>query len=97
MITLTPHISEKAYRLSEAENTYIFKAPISANRNQIKDAVEELYDVSVAKIRTTIIKGKVKSTPLRGRYPISGRRSDVKKAYVTLVAGDSLPLFEDAA
>jgi len=97
MITLTPHISEKAYRLSEADNTYIFKVPKAANRNQIKDAVEEMYDVSVDKIRTIVVKGKTKSTPIKGRYPISGRRSDYKKAYVTLATGDSLPLFEDAA
>jgi len=97
MIDLKPHISEKAYRLSQQENTYIFKVPQNANRNQITDAIEQIYDVTVAAVRTLNVKGKVKSTALKGRYPIKGRRSDQKKAYVTLQDGDSLPLFEDAA
>lgn len=92
---LRPRISEKSYYLSEGQNTYIFDVPVSANKSQIKSAVEEQFDVSVKVIHTAIAKGKRKTTPLRGRYPITGKRKDVKRAYVTLVPGDTLPLFED--
>ena len=93
---IQPRISEKAYYLSEAQNTYMFDVPATANKQQITAAVEEQFDVAVTAVRTAVAKGKRKTTPLRGRYPISGKRKDVKRAYVTLAPGDSLPLFEDA-
>ena len=95
MITVQPRISEKSYFLSEKGNTYMFDVPTSANKQQIKAAIEEQYDVSVKAVRTAVAKGKVKSTPRRRRYPIEGRRKDVKRAYVTLMPGKTLPFFED--
>lgn len=94
-LVIKPRISEKSYFLSEGQNTYMFDVPVAANKLQIKQAVEEQFNVSVTAVRTAIAKGKCKTTPLRGRYPITGQRKDVKKAYVTLALGDSLPLFED--
>lgn len=92
---ITPRISEKSYFLSDKNNTYMFDVDKNLNKNQIKAAIEEQYDVKVASIRTAISKGKVKSTPRKGRYPIAGKRKDVKRAYVTLAAGKTLPFFED--
>ena len=95
MIFIQPRISEKSYFLSEKGNTYMFDVEPSANKQQIKEAIEEQYEVSVKAIRTAVAKGKVKSTPRRRRYPIAGKRKDVKRAYVTLMPGKTLPFFED--
>lgn len=93
MLTLIPHISEKAYGQSQA-NTYVFKVPTSANKQQIIAAVTTQYSVKVADVRVVIAKGKLKRA-IRGGKPYPGRRSDVKKAYVTLVEGDRLKIFDE--
>ena len=73
-----PVITEKATMASEA-NAVVFEVAIDANKPQIKDAVEALFNVKVKAVNTTITKGKQKR--FRGQM---GRRNDVKKAYVTL-------------
>ena len=93
MLSLIPHISEKAYGQSQA-NTYVFKVPTKANKQQIATAVAAQYSVGVADVRIVIAKGKLKRTIRKGR-PVAGRRSDVKKAYVTLVEGDSIKIFDE--
>ncbi|HIA91781.1 TPA: 50S ribosomal protein L23 [Candidatus Saccharibacteria bacterium] len=95
MIFIQPRISEKSYFLSEQGNTYMFDVDPSANKQQIKEAVQEQYDVSVKSVRTAVAKGKVKTTPRKRRYPIEGKRKTVKRAYVTLMPGKTLPFFED--
>ena len=94
-LTLIPHISEKAYGQSQ-NNTYIFKVPTTANKQQITDAVTTQYGVKVEDVRVVIAKGKLKRS-IRGGKPYTGRRSDVKKAYVTLVEGDSIKIFDEVA
>ena len=94
-IWIEPRISEKSYRLATDENTYMFDVMKFANRKQIADAVADEYGVTVTKVRTAIAKGKAKSTPVKRRYGIPGRRQDVKRAYVTLKDGDSISIFED--
>jgi large subunit ribosomal protein L23 len=93
-LQLIPHISEKAYGQS-LNNTYVFKVPISSNKQQVIGAVTAQYSVGVVDVRMVIAKGKVKRT-VRGGKPYPGRRSDVKKAYVTLVEGDSIKIFDEA-
>lgn len=93
MLTLIPHISEKAYGQSQ-NNTYVFKVPTSANKQQIIAAVVAQYGVKVADARMVIAKGKRKKT-IRNGKPYEGVRSDVKKAYVTLVEGDSIKIFDE--
>jgi len=93
MLTLIPHISEKAYGMSQT-NTYVFKVPTSANKQQIIAAVTAQYGVKVADARMVIAKGKRKKT-IRNGKPYEGVRSDVKKAYVTLVEGDSIKIFDE--
>lgn len=92
-LKIVPHISEKAYGQSQ-NATYVFKAPVTANKQQIAEAVEAQYAVKVADIRVVIAKGKLKRTVRNGK-PYKGYRNDVKKAYVTLVEGDSIKIFDE--
>ncbi|MCE0493997.1 50S ribosomal protein L23 [Vibrio salinus] len=80
-----PHISEKATLVAEKANTVVFKVSIDATKKEIKAAVEKLFEVEVESVNTLITKGKTKRQGLR-----QGRRSDVKKAYVTLKEGQDL-------
>ncbi|MFS4438078.1 50S ribosomal protein L23 [Paracoccaceae bacterium GXU_MW_L88] len=79
-----PIITEKATMASE-NNAVVFEVAIDANKPQIKEAVESLFNVKVKSVNTTVTKGKQKR--FRGML---GRRNDVKKAYVTLEEGNSI-------
>jgi large subunit ribosomal protein L23 len=81
---LAPHITEKATLLSE-QNKVVFKVAMDSTKDEIASAVEELFKVNVLKVNTVITKGKTKR--FRG---VVGRRNDVKKAIVTLAAGQSI-------
>jgi|SRR5487761_1750103 large subunit ribosomal protein L23 len=80
-IVLSPVITEKATNVSE-HNQVIFRVPLKATKREVKAAVEGLFNVKVAAVNTIRVMGKVKRT--RGRI---GRRSDYKKAIVTLGEG----------
>jgi len=80
-----PHISEKATMAAEKANTIVFKVAKDATKKEIKAAVEKLFEVEVTGVRTVVAKGKTKRTGMR-----MGRRSDWKKAYVTLKEGSEL-------
>ena len=82
----SPLITEKATLLSE-HNKVIFKVALDADKESIATAVEELFKVKVVKVNTLIQKGKTKR--FRGR---PGRRSDFKKAIVTLKEGQSIDI-----
>jgi large subunit ribosomal protein L2 len=84
-----PVFSEKAQVLGETAGVQVFKVALDANKLEIKKAVEQLFGVEVVKVNTTITKGKTKRF---GRT--LGRRSDVKKAYVTLKAGQDVEMAE---
>ncbi|KGQ30364.1 50S ribosomal protein L23 [Gallibacterium anatis] len=86
-----PHISEKATNNTEKSNTIVFKVALDANKAEIAKAVAELFEVKVDSVRTVVVKGKTKRHGAR-----IGRRSDWKKAYVTLAEGQSLDLVESA-
>jgi large subunit ribosomal protein L23 len=79
-----PIITEKT-TLASGANAVVFEVAPDANKPQIKEAVEALFNVKVKAVNTTITKGKTKK--FRG---ISGRRKDVKKAYVTLEEGNTI-------
>ena len=83
-VILAPVITEKATVLSE-QNKVVFQVAKDARKDEIAAAVEELFKVQVLKVNTLITKGKTKR--FRGR---KGRRSDVKKAIVTLAEGQSI-------
>ena len=85
-VLVKPMISEKTIGL--IENKYTFIVAKDANKIEIAHAVEEAFKVKVVGVNTRIVKGKVKRM---GRY--EGKRSDVKKAIVTLREGDSIEMF----
>ncbi len=84
-----PLITERATQLQEASGKYSFEVDRRANKIDVKRAVEAMFDVQVTKINTTSVRGKVKRL---GRFV--GRRSDWKKAIVTLDDGQSIDIFE---
>ena len=83
---LAPVITEKATVLSE-QNKVVFRVAKDATKDEIAAAVEELFKVKVLKVNTLITKGKTKR--FKG---ILGRRSDVKKAIVTLQEGQTIDI-----
>jgi large subunit ribosomal protein L23 len=87
-----PLITEKTSILREDGKTIVFEVATRANKVEIKRAVEQLLGSKVASVRTSIAHGKIKR---QGRF--AGRRSDWKKAYVTLRAGQKLPEFLEGA
>jgi large subunit ribosomal protein L23 len=80
----SPIITEKSTMISE-QNKVVFRVPLDATKPQIKEAVEALFHVNVIGVNTMVVKGKTKQ--FRG---VPGRRSDVKKAIVTLKDGQSI-------
>lgn len=92
-IVLKPRLSEKAYGLANARNTYVFDVPGDANKHTVARAVGAQFTVTVTEVNIANIKGKAKRTVRKNGRASAGRQSDIKKAYVTLKAGDSLPLF----
>jgi large subunit ribosomal protein L23 len=89
-VILEPVVSEKSYNLLD-EGAYTFKVHPEANKIQIRQAIESIFDVRVLKVTTANRKGKRK----RNRRALTfGRRPDTKRAIVTLVEGDRIDLFE---
>lgn len=89
-----PRISEKSFNMA-SDNVYMFTVPANMNKNEVKAAVESQYKVTVTKINTSVVKGKTKKSYQKGNQPIDGSRKNVKRAYVTLKKGDSIPFFEE--
>ncbi len=87
-LILAPVVSEKSYDLIENENTYTFEVDPRSNKEEIRDAIEEIFDVRVIRVNTMNRKGKRK----RSGYKF-GKRKDVKRAIVRIADGDSIDLF----
>jgi large subunit ribosomal protein L23 len=81
-----PVITEKGLGVKETEATLVFEVASEATKTEVKEAVEALFKVKVAAVRTANFAGKERR---RGRY--AGFRPDWKKAYVKLKAGEKLP------
>jgi large subunit ribosomal protein L23 len=90
-VLVQPLLTEKITGLREKTNTVGFIVHPDANRVQIKQAVEALLKVKVEKVNVMNVRGKVKRL---GRF--SGKRSDWKKAFVTLKKGEKLEMYESA-
>ncbi len=86
-VLLSPHISEKAAVLGDSANQAVFKVATNAKKAEIKAAVEQLFSVKVADVRTVNVNGKSKRMGMR-----LGRRKDWKKAYVSLEQGHEIDL-----
>ena len=89
-ILIKPIITLK-FTMLKQEGKYTFKVPLNANKIQIRKAVEQIFKVQVEKVATIRVEGKVKRM---GRT--QGKRSDFKKAIVTLKAGETIEFFEGA-
>ena len=89
-VILKPVVSEKSYALLD-QGVYTFVVRPDANKIEIRQAVEQIFNVSVVKVNTLNRKGKRKR---HRRMPTFGKRSDTKRAIVTLAEGQRIPLFE---
>jgi large subunit ribosomal protein L23 len=89
-VLIRPVVSEKSYGLLET-NVYTFVVASGASKPEIRDAVQNLFDVSVVKVNTLNRKGKRKRNRRNGTF---GQRANEKRALVTLIEGDSIDLFE---
>ena len=84
-ILRVPVITEKSTLIKDANGTLAFRVARNANKTQIKEAVEAIFKVKVASVRTANFHGKMRR---QGRFV--GRRADWKKAYVTLKKGEKM-------
>ena len=81
-VLLAPHISEKSTLVADKHNQFVFQVLRDASKTEVKQAVEQLFSVEVKTVRVCNVQGKVK------RFSqLLGRRSNSKKAYVTLKPG----------
>lgn len=95
-MNIYPRATEKAYAQSK-NNVYVFDVPADANKQQILAAVEDQFKVKTVKIKTLIQTGKaVRASKGKRAQPGVTHRKDAKKAYVTLVKGDSIKVFDEA-
>ena len=85
-----PLVTEKGVDKKENEATLVFEVSADANKTQVKQAVEKLFKVKVAEVRTATFVGKMRR---RGKF--MGYRSDWKKAYVKLKDGQKTPDFAE--
>lgn len=93
-ILVKPLVTEKMTTLSERFNRYGFVVDRRATKPQIKKAVESLYDVTVESVNTMVYGGKIKSRFTKGGV-ITGKTATYKKAFVTLVDGDSIDFYSN--
>ncbi len=88
-VILKPVVSEKSYDLIQYNNTYTFIVDRRSNKTEVRQAVEEIFDVKVLGVNTINRKGKVKRTGWK-----VGKRADTKRALVRLADGNSIDIFE---
>jgi len=84
-VLLAPHVSEKATVAADSANQHVFRVATDATKSEVKAAVEKLFNVKVAKVQVVNVKGKSKRFGQR-----LGKRSDWRKAYVALEAGQDI-------
>ena len=84
-IILAPIVSEKSMRIADQNRQFVFKVVTDANKPEIKSAVEKLFKVAVKSVQVSVVKGK--SRMFRQTL---GKRSNWKKAYVTLMEGHDI-------
>lgn len=83
-VLLAPHISEKSTTAADKNRTFVFKVVRDADKGEIKDAVEKMFNVKVEDVRVATVKGKAKGARMGAK---GGHRQDWKKAYVALQSG----------
>ena len=85
-VILSPLVTEKSTQMSEY-NKIVFSVPLGASKFDVKSSIEKIFSVKVKSVNTILLKGKVKR--FKG---VLGKRSDTKKAIVTLAAGNTIDL-----
>ena len=88
-VVLRPVVSEKSYDLIQDQNTYTFIVHPTANKTEIKQAIQRIFDVQVASVRTINRRGKRKRQGW-----VTGRRPNTKRALIKLREGSSIDIFE---
>ena len=88
-VILSPLVTEKGTNVGEKSNQVVFRIRPDASKDQIRNVIEDLFKVTVVKVRTANFLGKERR---RGRT--TGRRPNWKKAYITLKEGDRIEIFE---
>ena len=84
-VLVAPHVSEKSTMVGEKNKQVVFKVAKDANKYEIKQAVELVFNVKVAQVRTLNVKGKTRTFRQK-----EGRRKSWKKAYISLVEGQDI-------
>lgn len=84
-VLLAPHVTEKAVRVTEKHNQVVFKVARNATKQDIRSAVESLFNVKVVAVCLSNVKGKIKQFK-----QVKGRRNNWKKAYVSLQTGHDI-------
>ncbi|MEY4135644.1 MAG: 50S ribosomal protein L23 [Saprospiraceae bacterium] len=93
-ILIKPIITEKSEKLSTKRKTYCFKVDKKANKIEIKNAVEEMFNVSVESVNTMVVPGKAKSRNTRSGV-LRGRKPSYKKAYVKVAEGEEIDFYTE--
>jgi len=93
-VLIKPVITEKMSDITEKTNRYGFVVDRGANKLQIKEAVQEMYSVSVTNVNTMVMPGKKRTRNTKTKF-IVGRKSAYKKAIVTLAGGDALDFYSN--
>jgi large subunit ribosomal protein L23 len=92
-IILKPVITERSNALKEASHRFVFEVHPGANKREIKLAIEKLFNVTVKDVKTAVMKGKPKTTLMRGGRFV-GKRPTRKKAIVQLAEGQNIDIFD---
>jgi len=87
----SPYITEKSSAAGEL-NQVVFKVALSANKLEIKKAVESFYGVTVTNVNTSVVPGKNKTRTTKSGF-IAGRKPAYKKAFVTVAEGETIDLY----
>lgn len=93
-IVLKPRLSEKAYNQSVNSNVYVFVVPNETNKHTIAEAVTSQFGVTVTNVRTVVQNGKSITSRSKRTRGVTVTRKDIKKAYVTVKAGDHIAIFD---
>jgi large subunit ribosomal protein L23 len=91
-ILLGPHVSEKSARVGDSHNQVVFRVRTDADKTEVRQAVEKMFEVKVADVQIVNVRGKQKRFGAR-----MGWRSDWKKAYVRLAPGSEINLAGEQA
>ena len=94
---MKPRLSEKAFALSQATNTFVIDVPADLNKHEVARTVAKQFDVEVATVRIVNRPGKTKRVMnLTGKRSSNrtGTQADTRKAYITLAKGSHLPFFQ---